>query len=266
LRQIAEDPARAVADWGTANWSSKLKYLLRNPRKFWGKGKEKMTKLTIIDEDEPMPVKEFKKMMKGTDRKEIKQRFKRLLPLTFSAKQLDSFLRKALGFKGRLVDDDVETAKLTASDKGFWTTEYRTNGGFYGPMETVVADWEDLEGAGKKKNFEHQLATIMYSPMTYIRDVRKKAKAAGYDPDMVGFSEDGSHKLEIHTPDGRTVRFGRVGYGDHLIWKHLEKRGEAPKGVSQMKRRVFRLSHSAIRGNWKSDKFSPNNLALAILW
>jgi DNA adenine methylase len=119
---------------------------------------------------------------------------------------------------------------------------------------------------GEGKSLDHFLGTVGYSPMTYIRDVRRKAKKAGYNPDDVGFAKDGTHKLMIHTPDGRTVKFGRVGYGDHLLWTHMEKRGKAPPGTSTMKRRVFRKSHSAIRGNWRSDKFSPNNLALAILW
>lgn len=104
------------------------------------------------------------------------------------------------------------------------------------------------------------------TPASYLRAVRAKAKKAGYDPKSVKLSEDGTHKLEIQTPDGRTVKFGRVGYGDFLIWTHKEKRGEAPKGIAKMKRKVFHLSHSAIKGDWKDDKFSPNNLALALLW
>ena len=124
----------------------------------------------------------------------------------------------------------------------------------------------DLRGKGISKSFAHQLAELGYAPATYMRDVRKAAKKAGYDPDMVGFSDNGTHKLEVHTPDGRTVRFGRVGYGDFLLWTHMEKRGKAPPGTSTMKRRVFRKSHSAIKGSWRQDKFSPNNLALAILW
>lgn len=156
LMAIGEKPSRAVADWGDANWTSKLKYLLKNPPKFWGQG--------------------------------------------------------------------------------------------------------------KKDPFEHQLATLGYSPMTYIRDVRRKAKAAGYDPDMIGFAEDGTHKVKIQTPTGKTVSFGRVGYGDFLLWTHLEKRGEAPKGVAKTKRRVFHASHKALPGRWKADRFSPNNLALALLW
>jgi len=123
-----------------------------------------------------------------------------------------------------------------------------------------------LAGRGGAKPFTAQLKEVKYSPASYLRAVRAKAKKAGYDPKSVKFAEDGTHKLEIQTPDGRTVKFGRVGYGDFLIWTHKEKRGEAPKGIAKMKRKVFHLSHSAIKGDWKDDKFSPNNLALALLW
>jgi hypothetical protein len=128
---------------------------------------------------------------------------------------------------------------------------------------TVVAD---RQGGAKSKSFAQQLKGIGYAPATYLADVRKKAKAEGYDPKAVDFANDGEHKLVVHTPDGRTVKFGRVGYGDFLIWTHMEKRGSAPAGVAQTKRKVFRVSHSAIRGRWRSDRFSPNNLALALLW
>ena len=119
---------------------------------------------------------------------------------------------------------------------------------------------------GGAKPFTAQLKEGKYSPGIYLRAVKSKAKKAGYDPEAVKFAEDGTHKLEIQTPDGRTVKFGRVGYGDFLIWTHKERRGEAPEGIAKMKRKVFHLSHSAIKGDWKDDKFSPNNLALALLW
>lgn len=121
----------------------------------------------------------------------------------------------------------------------------------------------DLRGKG---SLRQQLRGMDYAPEDYLRDVRKKAKDAGYDPKAVSLATNGEHKVEIHTPDGRTVRFGRVGYGDHLMWSHKEGRGDVPKGTADRKRKVFRISHSAIRGKWRSDRFSPNNLALALLW
>lgn len=101
---------------------------------------------------------------------------------------------------------------------------------------------------------------------SYLKEVRRKAKAHGYDPSSLDFASDGVHKLQLTTPEGKTVRFGRVGYGDHLIWLHREKIGQAPAGTAAKKRDTFQKSHSKIRGNWKADKYSPNNLALRVLW
>jgi len=75
------------------------------------------------------------------------------------------------------------------------------------------------------------------------------------------FATDGKHKFSY---DG--VLFGREGYGDSLSYAKLEKEGKVPKGTTEMKKRVFHQSHEKIKGNWKSNKVSPNNLALHILW
>lgn len=72
---------------------------------------------------------------------------------------------------------------------------------------------------------------------------------------------DGVHKLEY---DG--VRFGRVGYGDFIIWKRRERQGDVPKGTADKKRSVFRKSHLAMKGKWKENPKSPNWLAIRILW
>lgn len=101
---------------------------------------------------------------------------------------------------------------------------------------------------------------------SYLREARRRAKEHGYDPSKLQFADNGVHKLQITDPEGRIHRFGRVGYGDHLIWLHREKKGQTPKGTAQKKRDTFQKSHSKIKGDWKSDKYSPNNLALRILW
>jgi len=102
--------------------------------------------------------------------------------------------------------------------------------------------------------------------MDYLKAVKNKAKKEGYDPSSVSYATDGKHKLQIRTPTGKTVRFGLLGYGDFIHWTYLEREGQVPKGYSKMKRQVFHASHEAMRGNWKSNPFSPNRLALAILW
>jgi len=100
----------------------------------------------------------------------------------------------------------------------------------------------------------------------YLTEVRRRAKANGYDPRAVSYAKDGKHKIAYTTPSGRTVKFGREGYGDHILWSMCEKDGKVPIGTASSKRRVFQASHSAIRGKWREDQFSPNMLALKLLW
>ena len=96
---------------------------------------------------------------------------------------------------------------------------------------------------------------------TYLRQARAKAKAYGLDPKKLVFATDGKHKFSYEG-----VLFGREGYGDSLSYAKLEKEGKVPKGTTEMKKRVFHQSHEKIKGNWKANKVSPNNLALHILW
>jgi hypothetical protein len=65
-----------------------------------------------------------------------------------------------------------------------------------------------------------------------------------------------------NTPNGK-VYFGKPGYGDFIHYQLLEKEGKVPKGHADKKRKVFRLSHSAIKD---SGKFSANQLAINVLW
>ena len=130
---------------------------------------------------------------------------------------------------------------------------------------------DNFEGGRIRKvdsrlSFGKQLETLGLSPSKYIQIARKKAKAAGYNPQHLSFANDGEHKLALLVKAGKEVKFGRVGYNDHLIWSHLESEGRAPKGTAETKRATFRKSHSAMGGEWKEDKYSPNNLALRILW
>ena len=100
----------------------------------------------------------------------------------------------------------------------------------------------------------------------YLKEAQRRAKDAGLPYKVLGFADDGEHKLSIPNADGRMIKFGRVGYGDHLIWSHLEKAQKVPMGTADAKRNTFQKSHSAIKGDWKKDPFSANNLALKVLW
>jgi len=114
--------------------------------------------------------------------------------------------------------------------------------------------------------FKQQLEDAGLTCADYLSKARAVAKKAGYNPSLLEFSNDPDHKLMYASPDGSVRRFGRVSYGDFIIWSYLESEGIVPKGTARKKRSVFHKSHEAITGDWRNDKYSPNRLALQILW
>jgi hypothetical protein len=135
----------------------------------------------------------------------------------------------------------------------------------------------NFQGGGKDA-FMRQLADVGLSPEIYLKRARASAKREGYNPKGVSFANDGVHKL-AYTDGKRTSKFGRVGYRDFIIWKFLGSSSNTPSKPSSAtpqettsyshaikKRATFRASHSQMKGDWKRDPLSPNNLALKILW
>lgn len=114
--------------------------------------------------------------------------------------------------------------------------------------------------------FEDELKEYDMSPKSYLSIIRKKAKEYGYNPKSVSFADDGVHKLEITTPEGKKVKFGRVGYKDFLIYSFLERKKEVTEGTAHKKQDRFLKSHSAIKGDWKNNDYSPNWLSIRLLW
>jgi len=100
----------------------------------------------------------------------------------------------------------------------------------------------------------------------YLKRARASAKRHGLPYKLLGYADDDTHKLQIPDPDGKIIRFGRKGYGDFIIWSALEASGKVAKGMAEKKRYVFHKSHSKIKGDWRQNAFSPNNLALKVLW
>jgi hypothetical protein len=114
--------------------------------------------------------------------------------------------------------------------------------------------------------FKKQLKAEGFKPEDYLRVVREIADEEGYDGRAIEFSDDPEKKLMIYDDEGNKVHFGSVNNGDYILWSKQEALGKVRKGYAEMKQRVFNASHSKIRGDWKSNKFSPNNLAMKILW
>ena len=123
---------------------------------------------------------------------------------------------------------------------------------------------EPINGSGR--TFKDQLRESGLDAKEYLKEAQKKAKESGLAWKLLGFADDGKHKLAIPNPDGKIIRFGAVEYGDYILWSHAETTGEVPEGFAEKKRDTFHKSHTKIRGEWAKDKYSPNSLALSVLW
>ena len=122
------------------------------------------------------------------------------------------------------------------------------------------------KGSGTVRSFQEQLKAMGLPPERYLKEARRKAKAAGLLSENLRFSDNGTHKLTITDPEGRVRHFGRIGYGDHLIYQFLEHTKKVPAGEAASRRDRFQKSHSKIKGDWRKDPYSPNNLALSVNW
>ena len=113
---------------------------------------------------------------------------------------------------------------------------------------------------------EEQLRRAGITRRAYLNAARRAAQRTGYPAKNIHFSTDAVHKLETRDEEGRIRRFGRVGYGDFILWTHLERARKVPRGYANEKRRLYRARATEIKGDWAKDKYSANNLAINILW
>jgi len=130
----------------------------------------------------------------------------------------------------------------------------------------VAYMYPPVQGSGSSTRFSRELEAIGLSPSAYLREARRRAKASGYESKALTFADDGTHKLAMKDEKGRQTKFGRVGYKDHLMWSHLERKGSVPKGTAEAKKERFQKSHGAMKGEWRTNRYSANNLALRVLW
>ena len=124
---------------------------------------------------------------------------------------------------------------------------------------------EVLSGGKKDDAFIKQLAEVGMTSTEYLHAAKLRAYQAGYDPSLLSFANDNIHKLQYKTPNG-IRKFGRVGFRDHIIWKHLENEGTIDPGFADNKRNTYHKSHERISQIYKLDRYSSNALSLKINW
>ena len=79
-------------------------------------------------------------------------------------------------------------------------------------------------------------------------------KAIKYIGKKIYLSDRKDKKYMVQNPRGNWVHFGAMGYEDYTKHKDDDRR----------KRYLARATK--IKGDWKEDKYSPNNLSIHILW
>jgi hypothetical protein len=99
------------------------------------------------------------------------------------------------------------------------------------------------------------------SPASYLKTARKLAEIHGYEPDMLTFSKNPSKKLSYNNVD-----FGSSSNNDYIIYKSMERIGLIGLGEAEKHRKRYLARASKIKGNWKSNPISKNNLSMKILW
>jgi hypothetical protein len=61
-------------------------------------------------------------------------------------------------------------------------------------------------------------------------------------------------KYALQRPDGKFIHFGQMGYEDHT------------KHQNDIRRINYLNRATNIKGNWRDDPYSPNNLSINLLW
>jgi DNA adenine methylase len=156
---------------------------------------------------------------------------------------------------------------------------YKTKGGqTLKTKEYLIMNYEpsnDLRGGmcggcmgacgGAVSEFQSKLDKMGLKPSLYLKKAREMAEKNGYDPKKVIFCTRGTNKLQYEGPDGST-HFGNPDYPDYIIYTWLEHIHEVDEGTADKRRELYRARATKIKGNWKKNKYSANNLAINILW
>lgn len=118
---------------------------------------------------------------------------------------------------------------------------------------------------GAVSEFQDKLDKMGLDPMIYFKKAKELAKHTGYDPSKLLWCDTGKNKLMYESPDG-LVHFGNPNYYDYIIYSWLESQGEVEPGTADERRRLYRARATKIKGDWEKNKYSPNNMAINVLW
>ena len=100
----------------------------------------------------------------------------------------------------------------------------------------------------------------------YLRIMKSIAEEAGYNADDLTLAHDGVHKLSLvvggeggKAPDD--IKFGNIDYPDFILFIMSGDKEEANKH-----RKNYLTRSAGMKGDWKKNPFSRNNLSRRIIW
>jgi hypothetical protein len=93
----------------------------------------------------------------------------------------------------------------------------------------------------------------------FLNKAKARATATGYNASLLSLATNGKNKLTYKSPMG-IKHFGLLGYGDYIYYSKFKPE------IADKKRNTFRVSHKAMSKIYGLGKYSPNELAINILW
>jgi hypothetical protein len=132
--------------------------------------------------------------------------------------------------------------------------------------DNIISDILHLEGGQNNNNIIgngifNLLDQLNIDKNIYLKMAKQNAKKNGYNSKLLNFSNNKNKKLNY---DG--VNFGSSKNKDFIIYSILVKKKEITKDEALKHRNKYLSRATKIKGNWKDNKISPNNLAINILW
>jgi len=122
-------------------------------------------------------------------------------------------------------------------------------------QKEIEQQQKEIVGSGKDKDFRELLKELGITQKKYLELMTIIAKKNGYDQPLK-ISKDKKHKLEY---DG--VKFGNSNYLDYILYWLTE--GDR---VARIHRDNYLKRTEKMKGEWKNNKLSPNNLSRIIIW
>jgi hypothetical protein len=113
--------------------------------------------------------------------------------------------------------------------------------------------------------FINELEQYYITPAKYLKTAKLYAKMNGYDPKLLSFSLNPKYKLSYQHND-KSINFGSPTNKDYLIYQNLEDKKMIEKGQADKHRQRYLSRAMNIKGEWKDNKYSKNNLAIKVLW